>query len=98
MFPGRQSKITVENVASATTITVKADLIRLTGSTQIETILSPLTLLQNGGIVIMVVAVDGALVLGTSGNILVGVTLTQNRLYTLAFSAVQNKWYIHSVA
>lgn len=98
MFPGSQSKITEENVASATTITVKSDLIRLTGSTQVETILSPLLLSVKGGVVIMVVAVDGAVVLGTSGNILVGVTLTQNRLYVLAYSNIVDKWYIHSVA
>ena len=98
MFPGRQSKVTEENVASATTINVKSDLIRITGSTQIETILSPLLLSGQGGVVVFVVAVDGAVVIGTSGNVLVGVTLTQNRLYTLVYSNVVDKWYIHSVA
>ena len=98
MFPGRQSKITEENVASATTITVKSDLIRITGSTQIETILSPLLLSGVGGVTVMVVAVDGAVVIGTSGNVLVGVTLTQNRLYVLTYSNIVDKWYIHSVA
>ena len=98
MFPGRQSKVTEENVASATTINVKSDLIRITGSTQIETILSPLLLSGQGGVVVYVVAVDGAVVIGTSGNVLVGVTLTQNRLYTLVYSNVVDKWYIHSVA
>ena len=98
MFPGRQSKVTEENVASATTINIKSDLIRITGSTQIETILSPLLLSGQGGVVVYVVAVDGAVVIGTSGNVLVGVTLTQNRLYTLVYSNVVDKWYIHSVA
>lgn len=98
MFPGRQSKITEENVASATTIIVKSDLIRITGSTQIETILSPLLLSGTGGVTVMIVAVDGAVVIGTSGNVLVGVTLTQNRLYVLTYSNIVDKWYIHSVA
>lgn len=98
MIPGRQSKTTEEVVASATTINVKADLVRITGSTQIETILSPLLLSGQGGVVIFVVAVDGAVVVGTSGNVLVGQTLAQNRLYAFVYSNVVDKWYIHGVA
>ena len=98
MIPGSQSKTSEENVASATTINIKSDFVRITGTTQIETILSPLILGVKGGVVIMVVAVDGAVVLGTSGNILVGATLTQNRLYVLVYSNIVDKWYIHSIA
>lgn len=98
MFPGFQSKVSVGDVASATTIQVKTDLVRITGSTQIETINSQLKLDSQGGVAIFVVAVDGAVVLGTAGNILVGQSLAQNRLYMLIFSAKQNKWYIHGVA
>ena len=97
MYPGSISKTTEENVASATTINVRTDLVRLTGSTQVETILSNL-FLSKGGVTFGIVAVDGAVVLGTSGNILVGQTLAQNRLYTLTYSALTGKWYIHGVA
>ena len=97
MIPGTQSKSSEETVASADTINVKADLIKITGSTQVETILSPL-LLNRGGAVIFLVATDGAVVLGTSGNILVGQSLAQNRLYMLVYSATADKWYIHGVA
>lgn len=98
MFPGLQSKTSEDIVASATTIIAKADLIRITGSTQIETILSPLLLSGRGGVVLFAVAVDGAVVLGTSGNILVGQTLAVNRLYMLVYSNIVDKWYVHAVA
>jgi hypothetical protein len=88
------SKVTESNVPSATVISAKSDFLRLTGSTQIETIGSPLL---GNCIVIWVTPVDGNIVLGTSGNILVGATLIQNRLYTLIFSKATNKWYIHGV-
>lgn len=97
MIPGSQSKIKEENVASATTIVVKSDLIRITGSTQIETILSPLLLSVQGGVVIFVTPVDGNVVIGASGNVLVGATLIQNRLYILVYSNIVDKWYIHGV-
>lgn len=98
MIPGVQSKITEDTVASATTIVAKADLIRITGSTQIETITSQL-LINRGGVIIFLTPVDGAVVLGTSGNILVGQNpMAQNRLYMLIYSAFAAKWYVHAVA
>lgn len=97
MIPGFQSKTTESTVASATSITVKSDLVRLTGSTQVDTILSPLLLSGQGGVVIFLVAVDGAITLGTGGNILVGQSLAQNRLYMLVYSNTVDKWYIHGV-
>jgi len=98
MIPGRQSKVTEETIASAATIVAKADLTRITGSTQIETILSPLLLSGQGGVVVFLVAVDGAVVVGTSGNVLVGQTLAQNRLYAFVYSNTVDKWYIHAIA
>ena len=97
MFPGQSSKTTEEVVASAATITVKADLVRISGSTQIETILSSL-FLGKGGVIVFLTPTDGAVVLGTSGNILVGQSMAQNRLYCLIYSAVAGKWYVHAVA
>lgn len=97
MIPGYgASKLREEVVASAATIEVNADLVRLSGSTQINTINSKL-MLNRGGLLIFLVATDGAITLGTSGNILVGQSLAQNRLYTLAYSSAAAKWYIHGV-
>jgi len=97
MIPGTgHSRISEEVVASATTITVKKDLIRVSGATQIDTILSPL-LMGRDGVVIMMTPTAGNIVLGAGGNIAVGATLIQNRLYVLAYSTVAGKWYIHGV-
>jgi hypothetical protein len=94
MIPGSQSKLSESVVVAATTVTVKSDLVRFTGATQIETILSPL---QGSSMILFVVSTSGALVLGTAGNILVGQTLAVNRLYMLIWSRAAAKWYIHGV-
>jgi hypothetical protein len=91
MFPGTTSKLSESNVASAATISPKSDLARVTGSTQINTINPPFAGFSG---VLYLAPVDGAVVLGTSGNILVGITMAQNRLVTLVFSKLAAKWYI----
>lgn len=97
MIPSSPGKGTEVTVASATVIEVNADLVRITGSTQVETILSKLAL-NRGILAFFAVAVDGAVVVGTSGNVLVGQTLAQNRLYLFVWSATAAKWYVHGVA
>ena len=94
MIPGLQSKLSENTYVAATTVTVKTDIVRFTGATQVETILSPL---QGSSMVLFVVSTSGALVLGTAGNILVGQTLAVNRLYMLVWSKAAAKWYIHGV-
>jgi len=92
MIPGLQSKISESVVASADTIFAKTDFVRITGAVAINTILSPL---MGSGLMINIVAVDGgAIVLGTTGNILVGLTMAQNRPYTMFWSKTVGKWYI----
>ena len=95
MIPGSQSKLTESVVESATTIQVKTDLARISGATQIETILSPL---MGSPMVIFLTPTAGAVVLGTSGNILIGQSMALNRLYMLVWSKLAAKWYIHAVA
>lgn len=93
MIPGTQSKCSESVVASATSIFVKTDQVRITGSTQIETIQSPL---MGSGLMVILMPVDGAVVLGTSGNILVGITMAQNRAVWLIWNKTAGKWYINS--
>lgn len=93
MIPGVQSKVSVSTVASATTITAKTDVIKVTGSTQVETILSPL---MGSGMMLVLIPVDGSVVLGTSGNILVGITAVINRAVWLVWDKTVGKWYINS--
>lgn len=95
MIPTSPSKTRNETVASATSIVVKADLVKITGSTTIQTITSPL-MLDRDGLFVCLIPVDGAVTLGTSGNILVGIAMAQNRMVLLGFDAVVGKWYINS--
>jgi len=94
MIPGLQSKLSEAVVASADTIFAKADLIRVTGSTTINTILSPL---MGSSVMIILVTVDGAVTIGTTGNILVGITTAVNRPYVMVWSKTVGKWYIQAV-
>jgi hypothetical protein len=91
MIPGTQSKLSESVVASATSISVKTDVVRITGSTTIQTILSPL---MGSSTMVVLIPVDGAVTLGTSGNILVGIVMAVNRPYTMFWSKTVGKWYI----
>lgn len=92
MFPGLTTKLSEETIASADSISPKSDLVRVTGSTAINTINPPF----GGGFsgMMTLVPVDGAVVLGTSGNILVGITMAVNRAVSLFWSKSASKWYI----
>lgn len=94
MIPGSISKIKEEVVPSAATIFVKADLVRISGATQIDNILCSL---QGSPLVVFLVATDGAVVVSTAGNVLVGQTLAQNRVYGFFWSKTLGKWYIQGV-
>jgi hypothetical protein len=94
MIPGSVSKMSEATVASAATITAKADLVNVTGTTQINTIIPGL-----GTAVCQFLVLnprDGAVTLGTSGNIAVGVALVQNRPCVMVWSKAAQKWLIES--
>lgn len=93
MIPGLQSKLSESIVASAATIMAKSDVIMVTGSTQINTILSPL---MGSNMMLIFIPVDGSVVLGTSGNILVGITAVINRAVWMVWNKRVGKWYINS--
>lgn len=93
MIPGQQSKLSDSVVASADVITVKSDMVRVTGSTAINTILSPL---QGSGMMVILIPVDGSITIGTSGNILIGITSVINRAVWLVWNKTTAKWYINS--
>jgi len=93
MIPGTQSKLSESIVASADSIVVKTDINHITGSTTINTISSPL---MSSSMIIILIPVDGAVTLGTSGNILVGIAMAVNRSVTMIWSKRVGKWYIES--
>jgi len=94
MIPGSVGRL-VEGivVASAATITPRSgEITRVTGTTQINTINPPLGINMNQ--LIFLIPTDGGVALGTSGNILVGITMAQNRCTALFWLKSQQKWYI----
>lgn len=92
MIPGSVSKLVESVVASAASISVKSDLVKVTGTTQINTIVPGLGTMQPQFLVL--VPVDGAVVLGTSGNISVGITAAVNRAVFLVYLKSTSKWHI----
>lgn len=91
MFPGRTTKLSEGTLASAATIYPKSDLVILSGTTQVDTIIPSF----GGGFsgICIVVAKDGAITLSTSGNIAKTVALTQNQSCVLVYSKSTGKWY-----
>ena len=91
MFPGTTTKISEEELASAATIYPKADMVKLTGSTDLATIVPS----YGGGFsgILILVPTDGTLGLLTTGNIAVAVTMPQNRATILAYSKEDAVWY-----
>jgi len=91
MLPGITSKLSEASVASATTIVQETDLIRLTGSTTVQTIRPNF----GGGFsgVLFIVPIDGSVATGTSGNIAAAVTMVQNQVCVLVYSKATGLWY-----
>jgi hypothetical protein len=94
MIPGSVSKLSEMTVASAATITAKADIVHVTGSTAVNTVIPGLGTAVSQFLVLN--PTDGALTLGTSGNIAVGVALVQNRPAIMIWSKKLQKWLIES--
>jgi hypothetical protein len=94
MIPGTTSKLSETTVASASTIAAKSDIVKVTGAVQINTI-SPNFGGGFGGFLVLI-PVDGAVTLGTSGNILVGIAAAQNRAVFMVYVRSLGKWVINS--
>jgi hypothetical protein len=78
----------------AASITAKADIVYVTGSTGVNNIVPGLGLAQSQFLIL--VPTDGAITLGTSGNILVGLAAAQNRAVFMVWSKKLQKWLINS--
>lgn len=97
MIPGYgSSRLREESIASAATITVKADLVRLTGTTQVDTILSPVNMGRDGMLIFLYTNGAG-LTVSAAGNVAVSQALVTNRLYAYVFSTLAAKWIPHGV-
>lgn len=97
MIPGYgSSRLKEEVIASAATIVVKADLVRLTGTTQVDNIFSPVNMGRDG-VLIFIYTPDAGVVISAAGNVASTTTLITNRLYAYTFSNIAAKWIPHSI-
>ena|SRR5215471_9308271 len=94
--PGKgPSRYSEETQASAATLArPSSDIVKITGTTQIDTIPPPFG--GQFGCRITIICVDGNVVLSTAGNMLVGITAAQNRATDLQWVKSLQKWAIES--
>jgi|SRR5215831_21398160 len=92
--PGRGAlRLSEEAQASQSVLNpVKNDIVKISGTTQIDTIPPPFG--GQFGCQIQLVPTDGTVTLSTAGNILVGITMAQNRCTQLTWLKSLQKWTI----
>lgn len=95
MIPGTVSKLSESTVASAASIVAKTDVLRVTGNTQVDTIIPALGG-ANSLFLVLIPVTAGNLVLSAAGNILIGITAITNRPVWMVWSKAAQKWYINS--
>ena len=97
MIPGYGStRLSEQVIASAASITVKADLIRLTGTTQVDNILGPPTNMGRDASMIFIYTPDAGVTISAAGNVAVSIALVTNRVYCYIFSFLAAKWIPHA--
>ena len=89
-FGGTVSKLSESTVATAALITVKSDIVFLTGAVAIANIAPGWSGFCQK---VTLIPLAAGATLTAAGNIATAVALVQNRAQTLYFSKVQNKWY-----
>jgi len=95
MIPGYgSSRMREDVVASAATILLRGDLIRLTGTTQVDNMFSSINMGRDG-LLVAIYTPDAGVTISAAGNVAVSVALATNRLYFYAFSSIANKWIPH---
>ena len=95
MFPGMVSKRSTMQRTAAATIGVDTDIVFLKGTTQVNTITGALS---EYGQKCTIIPLDGAVVFGTTGNILVGATVAQNRPCDFVWIPQLKKWAIGPIS
>lgn len=94
MFQGIASKLSITTIASAASFRVRTDVIRLTGTVQVDNIYPAFG--RQFAQMITIIPTSGAIVFSAAGNIAVGLTALQNRALTLFYDPSVDKWYLES--
>jgi hypothetical protein len=96
MYPGTFSKLSESGIlASATTITPKQEVVRVSGVAAIVNITVPYT---GSFSTVLYVIPTGAFTWTTAGNIGLAGTAVPNKLIVFVYSRAANKWYPSVVA
>lgn len=93
MIPGRFMRCSETVLPSADTLKVTHDIMILTGTVQLNTLL-PAAGFMGAECQMVVILTQGIVVIGTTGNILVGTTTVVNRPVVLVWSRNLQKWAI----
>lgn len=91
MIPGLTSRISEGNLVAATTITPKADLNFVAGTTAIATIRPPFE--GFSGILFLVATDVAGVATLTTGNIALAVSLTTSKVTAFVYSKKNALWY-----
>lgn len=99
MIPGLTSKLSEQNIALATTVYPKTDVIRVTDttSTTVVATISP-AFSGFGGFLVMINSSGASITTTTSGNIQTAVTVGQNVATLFIFNKAAAKWYPGALA
>lgn len=98
MYPGVTTRLTNGSVASAASIVGDKDVLLVTGSTAIDTIVPKSMNKAGQAQIIFLIPVDGSVATTTAGNIAVVQTMIQNKVTCLIWIPSTAKWYPHALA
>ena len=96
MIPGLTSKISESELVAAATISPKTDLVFITGTTAIKTIVPPYA--GFSGILFLVSKDAAGIATLTTGNIQLVVSLTTSVATAFIYSKKNDKWYPGAVS
>jgi len=92
MIPGKTGRLSESTVVAAASIRADTDIVVATGAVGINTIIPAAAGISQCQLLVLVTPVP--VVLGTSGNIAVGITTVANRPLLLVWVRSLAKWYI----
>jgi hypothetical protein len=91
MIPGLTTRLSESSLVTATTITPKSDLVFVSGTTNVATIIPPF---EGFSGLLFLVATDAAgFATVTTGNIALAVSLTTNKVTAFVYSKKNAMWY-----
>jgi hypothetical protein len=90
VIPGTVSKLSEQRLTAAATIFPKTDVVYVTGTTAIATIVPTF---QGFSGILFLVATSSGLTAVTTGNIQLAITFVQNKVATLVYSKLNAKWF-----